>query len=48
LYVAIRIGHSLLQATSNIVKYRFALFALSTLVLMMLAAHAGFALLHAG
>jgi hypothetical protein len=47
-YVAVRIGHSLVQATSNIVKYRFALFALSTLVLMMLTAHAGFALLHAG
>ncbi|MFZ4110095.1 MAG: MAPEG family protein [Polymorphobacter sp.] len=47
-YVALRIGHSLIQATSNIVKYRFALFALSTLVLIMLTAHAGFALLHAG
>lgn len=47
-YVALRIAHSLVQATSNIIKYRFALFGLSTIVLMMLTAHAGFALLHAG
>ncbi len=47
-YVGLRIVHSLVQATSNIIKYRFALFALSTLVLMMLTAHAGLALLHAG
>jgi hypothetical protein len=47
-YVALRIAHSLVQATSNIIKFRFALFGLSTIVLMMLTAHAGFALLHAG
>ncbi len=47
-YVGVRIAHSLVQATTNIIKYRFALFALSTIVLIMLTAHAGFALLHAG
>ena len=46
-YVAIRIVHSLVQATSNIIKYRFALFALGTIVLIMLTFHAGFALMHA-
>ena len=44
-YVAIRIVHSLVQATSNIIKYRFALFALGTIVLIMLTFHAGFALM---
>lgn len=47
-YVALRIAHSLVQATANIIKYRFALFALSTVVLTMLTFHAGFALMHAG
>ncbi len=36
-YVAFRIAHSLLQATVNIVRYRFLLFALSTLCLMALS-----------
>ena len=44
IYVALRIVHSLVQATSNIIKYRFAAFALGTIVLAMLTAHAGFAL----
>jgi len=39
-YVILRIAHSLLQATVNIVRYRFALFALSTLCLMALSLHA--------
>jgi hypothetical protein len=39
-YVAFRIAHSLLQATVNIVRYRFLLFALSTLCLMALSLHA--------
>ncbi len=42
-YVAVRIAHSLLQATVNIVRFRFLLFALSTLILVMLAIHAAFA-----
>lgn len=39
-YVAIRIAHSLLQATVNIIRYRFLLFALSTLCLAALSLHA--------
>jgi hypothetical protein len=47
-YVGLRVVHSLVQGTGNIIRYRFALFALSTLALMMLTAHAGLALLHQG
>jgi hypothetical protein len=39
-YVILRIAHSLLQATVNIIRYRFLLFALSTLCLMSLSLHA--------
>jgi hypothetical protein len=39
-YVALRIAHSLLQATVNIIRFRFYLFALSTLCLMSLSLHA--------
>jgi hypothetical protein len=39
-YVALRIVHSLIQATSNIIRYRFAAFALSTLCLAALSLHA--------
>lgn len=42
-YVGLRVAHSLVQATVNRVALRFALFALSTLVLMALILHAGFA-----
>ena len=35
-YVALRIAHSLVQATVNIVRYRFLLFALSSVVLLLL------------
>ena len=42
-YVGLRVVHSLIQGTSNIIKYRFAIFALSTLVLLALTVHAGFA-----
>ena len=42
-YVGLRIAHSLIQVTSNIVKYRFAMFALSTLALMALTLHAAIA-----
>jgi hypothetical protein len=39
-YVGLRIAHSLLQIFSNRVIVRFALFALSTVALMMLVTHA--------
>lgn len=39
-YVGLRIAHSLVQATSNIIKYRFALFAISSLTLMAMTLHA--------
>ena len=39
-YVAIRVVHSLVQATVNKVIWRFALFALSSLVLIVLVARA--------
>lgn len=39
-YVAIRIVHSIWQATVNVVSVRFGLFALSTLCLLVLAVHA--------
>ena len=42
-YVALRVLHSLIQATVNRVMVRFMLFALSSLVLMALVVHAGFA-----
>jgi hypothetical protein len=37
-YVAIRVVHSLVQATVNIVLVRFSVFALGTLVLAVIAA----------
>ncbi len=42
-YVGLRVAHSVLQATVNKVAIRFALFALSSLVLMALILHAGIA-----
>jgi hypothetical protein len=39
-YVALRIAHSLVQATSNKVALRFALYALSSIALMVLVFHA--------
>ncbi len=45
-YVGLRILHSLIQATSNIIRYRFAAFALSTLCLVALALHALMAVFH--
>jgi len=39
-YVAIRIVHSIWQATRNVVKVRFLLFGLSTLCLVALTIHA--------
>ena len=42
-YAALRVGHSLVQSTDNIIKYRVALFVLSTLVLLALTALAAIA-----
>ena len=42
-YVALRIAHSLVQATINKIPARFALFALSSLALMALVLHAALA-----
>jgi hypothetical protein len=42
-YVGLRVVHSLVQATVNRVLVRFALFALSSLVLMALVLHAALA-----
>jgi hypothetical protein len=36
-YVGLRIAHSLIQCTSNFVPVRFTVFALSSLVLMVIA-----------
>ena len=45
-YVALRVAHSIVQATVNRVLIRFALFALSSLVLMALILHAGIVVFH--
>ncbi len=45
-YVALRILHSLVQATFNKVAVRFSLFVLSTLALVALTLHAGMVLLN--
>lgn len=45
-YVALRVAHSIVQATVNIVRIRFTLFALSTLCLLGLTVHAALALIH--
>ena len=45
-YVGFRIGHSLMQATVNIVAYRFYLFLAASLCLLALTLHAGLMLLH--
>ena len=46
-YVGLRIAHSLVQATVNVVRYRFLLFTAASLCLIGLVLHAGMALLHA-
>ncbi|TMM50290.1 MAPEG family protein [Qipengyuania marisflavi] len=46
IYVGLRVIHSLVQATANRVMVRFVLFALSSLVLMAMILHAGFAVFH--
>ena len=45
-YVGLRVVHSLIQATVNIVKWRFLAFIAASLVLLALTLHAGMALLH--
>jgi hypothetical protein len=40
IYVGLRIAHSLVQSTVNIIRYRFILFALSSACLMALSLHA--------
>ena len=47
-YVALRIVHSLIQATVNIVIYRFLVFTLSSLCLIALTIHAAIYLMHHG
>ena len=47
-YVILRIVHSIVQATVNIVRLRFALFALSTLCLVGLTLHAAMWMIHHG
>jgi len=45
-YVAFRILHSLIQATSNVVKWRFLAFSAGSLCLLGLTVHAAARLLH--
>ena len=47
-YVGLRIVHSLIQATVNIVAYRFLFFMLSSLCLLGLTTHAAIFLIHHG
>lgn len=45
-YVALRIVHSLIQATYNRVMHRFLVFTLASICLLGLTVHAGFRILH--
>jgi hypothetical protein len=45
LYVGLRVIHSLIQATVNVIRYRFVAFMLSSIVLVMLTARALIALI---
>ena len=45
-YVAFRVAHSLVQATVNVVKWRFDLFSAGSLCLLGLTVHAGAAVFH--
>jgi len=47
-YVGLRIVHSIVQATVNIVRIRFTIFLLSTFCLLGLIVHAGIYLIHHG
>jgi len=46
IYVALRIVHSIVQATFNRIAVRFAMFALSSLALIALTLHAAIAVFH--
>ena len=45
-YVALRVAHSIVQSTINIVPIRFAIFFLATFCLLGLTVHAGLRILH--
>ena len=45
-YVGLRIAHSIVQSTVNIVQIRFPIFFLASLCLVGLTLHAGFRILH--
>jgi len=45
-YVGLRIIHSIVQATVNVVRIRFTLFALATVCLAALTLHAGMFIVH--
>jgi len=45
-YVGLRIIHSLIQCTVNVVRFRLAVFALASFCLLGLTVHAGFRILH--
>ena len=44
-YVGLRMLHSLIQATTNVVRWRFLAFAAASIVLIMLTVHAGMELI---
>ena len=45
-YAALRIVHSLIQATVNVVRWRFLVFTLASICLLALTIHAGLMVLH--
>ncbi len=45
-YVGFRVVHSIIQATVNVVTYRFLFFSLASLCLLGLTLHAGLKILH--
>jgi hypothetical protein len=45
-YVGLRVIHSIIQSTVNIVAYRFTVFALATACLAAMTVHAGLKVLH--
>jgi hypothetical protein len=45
-YVGLRIVHSLIQATVNVVTYRFIIFTLASICLLALTLHAGLMIIH--
>jgi hypothetical protein len=47
-YVGLRIVHSIVQATVNVVRVRFLLFLLATICLVCLTLHAAIFLIHHG